>query len=99
MNFIEVNSYDDESRPRILINIEDIIMVIDVNIVTSSNTIRCRLLLKNHMTISLSDKYDDVLRTLKMVNEKEGQENTVNIAKINDLYVDDIESNEALYEE
>ena len=51
------------------------------------------------MTISLSDKYDDVLRTLKMANEKKGQEGTVNITKINDLYVDDIESNETLYEE
>ena len=50
-------------------------------------------------TIECIDKYDDVVRTLNMVNEKEGQEGKVNITKINDLYVDDIESNETLNEE
>ena len=50
-------------------------------------------------TIECIDKYDDVVRTLNMINEKEGQEGKVNITKINDLYVDDIESNETLNEE
>ena len=88
MNFIEVNEL---YKKRILINIKKISWV----------TERCDhgCTIVADCTIECTDKYDDVVRTLNMVNEKEGQEGKVNITKINDLYVDDIESNETLNEE
>lgn len=98
MNFIEVNDYR-QRNPRMLINIEDIGIVSEEDFIKDGHVIKCSIVCRGNEPIYLSDEYDDVLRTLRMTNEKKGQEGTVNITKINDLYVDDIESNEALDEE
>lgn len=88
MNFIEVNA---SPSIRTLINVNKITWI------EERKNGKCTIIAD--CIINCIDTYDDVLRTLNMVNEKEGQEGKVNITKINDLYVDDIESNEALNEE
>ena len=88
MNFIEVNA---SPSIRILINVKKITWI------EECKNGKCTIIAD--CTIECIDTYEDVLRTLNMINEKEGQEGKVNITKINDLYVDDIESNETLNEE
>ena len=88
MDFIEINT---SPSIRILINVKKI------SFIEERKNNNCAIIAD--CTIECIDKYDDIVRTLNMINEKEGQEGKVNITKINDLYVNDIESNETLNEE
>lgn len=88
MNFIEINT---SPSIRILINVKKI------SFIEERKNNNCAIIAD--CTIECIDKYDDVVRTLNMINDKEGKEHTICITKINDLYVDDIESNETLNED